>query len=73
VPACACNASSDIPCSRNRVKHVWRSMWHVNRASPARRKKVAAHVLRHYVDGWVMWPPGVFPLLTGVSGLVAAT
>jgi len=25
-PACACNASSDIPCSRNRVKHVCRSM-----------------------------------------------
>jgi hypothetical protein len=26
-----------------------------------------------YVDGWVMWPPGVFPLLTGVLGVVAAT
>ena len=24
------------------------------------------HDLRHYVDGWVMWPAGVFPLL-GVS------
>jgi site-specific recombinase XerD len=36
-------------------------------------KRITAHVLRHYVDGWVMWPPGVFPLLTGVSGLVAAT
>jgi len=32
-----------------------------------------AHMFRHYVDGWVMWPPGVFPLLTGVLGLVAAT
>jgi hypothetical protein len=21
---------------------------------------------RHYVDGWVMWPAGVFPLLAGV-------
>ena len=28
---------------------------------------------RHYVDGWVMWPPGVFPLLMGVLGLVAVT
>ena len=35
-PACACNASSDIPCSRNLVKHVCRNMWHVNRGSPAR-------------------------------------
>ena len=25
-------------------------------------KHVAAHTLRHYVDGWVMWPAGVFPL-----------
>jgi site-specific recombinase XerC len=24
---------------------------------------LSAHVLRHYVDGWVMWPAGVFPLL----------
>jgi hypothetical protein len=28
---------------------------------------------RHYVDGWVMWPGGVFLLVTGVLGLVAAT
>jgi hypothetical protein len=28
---------------------------------------------RHYVDGWVMWPPVVFPLLMRVLGLVAAT
>jgi integrase len=20
------------------------------------------HMLRHYVDGWVMWPAGAFPL-----------
>ncbi len=26
-------------------------------------KTITPHVLRHYVDGWVMWPPGVFPLL----------
>jgi hypothetical protein len=25
-------------------------------------KRVTPHVLRHYVDGWVMWPVGVFPL-----------
>jgi site-specific recombinase XerD len=36
-------------------------------------KHVTMHTLRHYVDGWVMWPPVVFPLLTGVLGLVAAT
>ena len=26
-------------------------------------KRVTPHALRHYVDGWVMWPAGVFPLL----------
>jgi site-specific recombinase XerD len=26
-------------------------------------KRVTPHTLRHYVDGWVMWPAGVFPLL----------
>jgi integrase/recombinase XerD len=25
--------------------------------------QLSPHVLRHYVDGWVMWPAGVFPLL----------
>jgi site-specific recombinase XerD len=35
--------------------------------------QLSPHVLRHYVDGWVMLPAGVFPLLMGVLGLVAAT
>jgi len=31
-------------------------------ACPSLQKKtVTAHVLRHYVDAWVMWPVGVFP------------
>jgi site-specific recombinase XerD len=29
-------------------------------------KHVTPHTLRHYVDGWVMWPAGVFPV-AGVS------
>ena len=28
--------------------------------------RITLHEARHYVDGWVMWPAGVFPLL-GVS------
>jgi integrase/recombinase XerD len=28
-----------------------------------RTKTISPHVLRHYVDGWVMWPAGVFSLL----------
>jgi integrase len=36
-------------------------------------KRVTAHVLRHYVDGWVMWPAWVFPLLAGSFGPVPAT
>jgi integrase/recombinase XerD len=26
-------------------------------------KRVTPHTLRHYVDGWVMWPAALFPLL----------
>jgi integrase/recombinase XerD len=33
-----------------------------------RHKQVSAHVLRHYVNGWVMWPVGVFPL-AGLPGV----
>ena len=36
-------------------------------------KRVTPHVLRHYVDGWVMWPAGVFPLLGLSPGPVPAT
>jgi integrase/recombinase XerD len=35
--------------------------------------QLSPHVLRHYVDGWVMWPPGVFPLLTASGAPVPAT
>ena len=34
---------------------------------------VTAHVLRHYVDGWVMWPAGVFSLLGLALNPVPAT
>jgi integrase/recombinase XerD len=36
-------------------------------------KRVTMHTLRHYVDGWVMWPPGDFPLLGVALGPVPAT
>jgi hypothetical protein len=36
-------------------------------------KKLTPHVLRHYVDGWVMWPAEVLAVV-GVSwGPVPAT
>src|SRR5258705_12375520 len=35
-------------------------------------KNLAPHVLRHYVDGWVMWRVGVFPLAGGPRGPVSA-
>jgi integrase/recombinase XerD len=37
------------------------------------RKSVTPHTLRHYVDGWVMWPAGVFPLVGGSCGPVPVT
>jgi integrase len=35
--------------------------------------RVTCHMLRHYVDGWVMWPASVFPLLGLAPGPVPAT
>ncbi len=34
---------------------------------------LSPHTLRHYVDGWVMWPAEVFLLLTASWGPVRAT
>ena len=36
-------------------------------------KNVTPHVLRHYVDGRVMWPAGVSRLVAEPRGLVPAT
>jgi integrase len=35
--------------------------------------RITFHELRHYVDGWVMWPAGAFSLLGLVLGPVPAT
>src|SRR5262249_55437296 len=40
---------------------------------PEMPKRVHPHMLRHYVDGWVMWPVGVFPLVGVLRGLAPAT
>jgi site-specific recombinase XerD len=42
-------------------------------ASTLAEKKISPHVLRHYVDGWVMWPVRVFPLAGVPRGPVPAT
>ena len=36
-------------------------------------KNITPHTLRHYVDGMVMWPAGVFPLLMSSGAPVPAT
>ena len=36
-------------------------------------KHVSTHALRHYVDGWVMWPVGVFALVGAAMGPIPAT
>ena len=36
-------------------------------------RKISPHALRHYVDGWVMWPVGVFALAGVPRGPVPAT
>ncbi len=35
--------------------------------------QLSPHILRHYVDGWVMWPAGLFPLLGLSLRAVSAT
>ena len=51
--------------SRDAIEH--RLAKHVATATEAcptlAAKTITPHVLRHYVDGWIMWPAGVFPLL----------
>ena len=42
-------------------------------ARRCRPRHVTPHTLRHYVDGWVMWPAGVFPLAGAPRGPVPAT
>jgi integrase/recombinase XerD len=36
-------------------------------------KRITPHTLRHYVDGWVIWPAGAFPLVGVALGPVPAT
>jgi len=38
-----------------------------------RTKHPTPHTLRHYVDGWVMWPAVMFAVVGGPRGLVPAT
>ena len=40
---------------------------------PVKEKNVTPHTLRHYVDGWVMWPAWMFPLAGVPHGPVPAT
>ena len=53
------------PPTRLRVRHLLEK--HTATATASRPsltdKPVSPHTLRHYVDGWVMWPTGVLPLL----------
>jgi integrase len=61
--------------SRDAVEH--RLSIHVKTATAActslAQKHITMHSLRHYVDGWVMWPAAVFPLLAALFGPVPAT
>jgi site-specific recombinase XerD len=44
------------------------------RACPTlQTKRVTPHTLRHYVDGWVMWPAGAFAVVGVALGPVPAT
>ena len=38
-----------------------------------RAKTITPHTLRHYVDGWVMWPAAASPLVAEPRVLVPAT
>jgi integrase/recombinase XerD len=61
-------SNRDGPLSRDAVE--WMINKHTttaaDRCPSLHTKRVTAHVLRHYVDGWVMWPAAMFPV-AGVS------
>ncbi len=61
--------------SRDAVEH--RIALYVARAATRcpslRAKHVTAHTLRHYVDGWIMWPADAFSLVEVVREPVPAT
>ncbi len=68
-------ASHGGPLSRDAVERLLTKHAQIaQRACPSLNgKRVSPHTLRHYVDGWVMWPAGVFPLLGLSPGPVPAT
>lgn len=61
--------------SRDAIEH--RITLYVERAAAKcpslRRKRPTAHSLRHYVDGWVMWPAVMFAVVGELRGSVPAT
>ena len=52
------------------AKHA-RTAFSRDHTFPAER--IHPHVLRHYVDGWVMWPAVMFAVVGGPRGPVPAT
>jgi site-specific recombinase XerD len=63
------------PLSRDAVERLLHK--HATQAADScptlKTKRIAPHVLRHYVDGWVMWPAASFPLLRLPRASVPAT
>jgi site-specific recombinase XerD len=57
------------PMKVSRVHKLFRSL----SARAGLERAVHPHMLRHYVDAWVMWPAGVFPLLGLPRAPVPAT
>jgi site-specific recombinase XerD len=55
---------SGHPLSRDAIEHRVALHAHTaERSCPTlASKKITAHTLRHYVNGWAMWPARVFPL-----------
>ncbi|HZN77712.1 MAG TPA: tyrosine-type recombinase/integrase, partial [Micromonosporaceae bacterium] len=63
------------PLSRDAIEHrlAHYTIQAATNCASLHGKTVTAHVLRHYVDGRVMWPEAASPLVAEPRGLVPVT
>jgi site-specific recombinase XerD len=54
--------------SRGGIAWITRKYQAKRNDPPLTDADISPHALRHYVNGWVMWPVGVFPL-AGLPGV----
>jgi ABC-type amino acid transport substrate-binding protein len=57
---CAAAGTTSLQTLANPAYHLIPAKYHTQAGGPAAAGTCHPHILRHYVDGWVMWPAGCF-------------